>query len=227
MRKFEKIITHIPHSSIQNFQEGWIGGFNMFPLVKAYTDWHTQLLFGSDNKKVIPMVYPNSRFYLDVERLLVDPLEKIGQGRIYTSFNGFERYVDSDTATKLKHEYCDWWMACNELADNDDTLVIDCHAFTNSIAPDVDVCIGFNEDQSHPGDDVLGFIARQFEDIGFKKIAFNKPYSNSITFNKSHKSVMIELNKSIYMDEDTLDLNISSYRIKLAIEQIYSKLTEG
>ena len=224
MKKFEKILTHIPHSSLANYYKGWIGGFNMFPVVKAYTDWHTDLLFSTKNPNVESMVFPYSRFYLDVERLIDDPLEKIGQGRIYTEFNGFERKVSDTEVLDLERMYFDWWSGCNDKAD-ENTLVIDCHAFTNSIAPDVDVCVGFNDDSSRPDDDMLWFITDSFREMGFNVVC-NKPYSNSITFNSRHKSVMIELNKSIYMNEDTLELKISAYKVKNIIEQIYDKLTE-
>ena len=38
------------------------------------------------------------------------------------------------------------WTAASE----DVTLIVDCHSFPSDIAPDVDVCLGFNEDASRP-----------------------------------------------------------------------------
>lgn len=224
MERFNKIIAHIPHSSMQDYNNKWSGGFMMFPKVKRLTDWHTDLLFSTDNSKVKPLVFKKSRFYLDVERLEDDPLEEIGQGKIYKSYDGHTRILSENEIRLLENEYDEWKMVCdNEIEDN--TLVIDCHSFPSDMADGVDVCIGFNDDDSKPSDEVIEIISDEFKKLGYK-VELNSPYSNSVTFSKPHKSVMIELNKSIYMDEETLLLRPNiSIKVRNAIQNIYRKLT--
>lgn len=91
MKTYNKILAHIPHSSIQDYAYGWMSSALMFPQVIQLTDWHTEILFGSSNPNVDVMVFPHSRFYLDVERLENDPMESGGQGKIYTEYEGFKR----------------------------------------------------------------------------------------------------------------------------------------
>lgn len=224
MEKYSKILAHIPHSSIQDYNHKWSGCFMMFPKVKRLTDWHTELLFGTDNPKVKPLAFKHSRFYLDVERLENDPLEQIGQGKIYTFYDGFRRNLTEDERRNLEAIYRNWKDLCDsEVVGN--TLVIDCHSFPSDMSEDVDVCIGFNDDDSKPSDEVVGTIVNEFSKLGFT-VGINKPYSNSVVFEKPHKSIMIELKKSIYMDEETLLLRPNiSIKVRNAIQRIYEKLT--
>lgn len=101
------------------------------------------------------MVFPHSRFYLDVEILENDPMERIGQGKIYTEYEGFKRgKLTTDDIAVLNYCYHEWQQRCaNKIIEN--TLVVDCHSFTSSLSPQVDVCIGYNEDDSKPDDDVI------------------------------------------------------------------------
>ena len=224
MKTYNKILAHIPHSSIQNYSYGWLSSAHMFETVKYKTDWHTDIMFGRKSQNVDTMIFPYSRFYVDVERLENDPLEAEGQGKIYKRFNDFRRDLLTEEDIKmLNGVYSDWRSKCDErIVDN--TLVIDCHSFSNDIAPDVDICIGYNDDESKPDDEVIDVIADEFSSMGYRRIAFNKPYSNSIKFSHPHRSVMIELNKSIYMDEKTLLMNMSFYRVANAISGIYDRL---
>lgn len=170
------------------------------------------------------MVFPHSRFYVDVERLEHDPLEEIGQGMIYTKYNGFERYLlTSEDKDTLKSIYYDWKKECDgHIVDN--TLVIDCHSFPSDVARDIDVCIGFNEDESKPDEEVISFISGEFEKLGYI-VGVNTPYSNSVVFDKPHHSLMIELNKRIYMNEDTLLMDPKTYILGCTIHRIYNTLT--
>ena len=105
-----------------------------------------------------------------------------------------------------------------------ESILIDCHSFPPELS-DVDVCIGFNDDDSKPSDEVVGTIDDEFSKIGFT-VGINKPYSNSVVFGKPHKSIMIELKKSIYMDEETLLLRPNiSIKVRNAIQRIYDRLS--
>lgn len=224
MHTYSKILAHIPHASIHDYSFGWCSSALLFPEVKRLTDWHTEILFDTTNPKVDVMVFPHSRFYVDVERLEHDPLEEIGQGMIYTKYNGFERYLlTSEDKDTLKSIYYDWKKECDgHIVDN--TLVIDCHSFPSDISEDIDVCIGFKEDESKPDEEVIFFIVDEFRKHGYT-VGINTPYSNSVVFDKPHHSLMIELNKRIYMNEDTLLMDPKTYILGCTIHRIYNTLT--
>ena len=83
-------------------------------------------------------------------------------------------------------------------------LLIDCHSFPSAFAPDVDFCIGFNDDATRPPDEVLAIVRDVIEASSYRA-SFNAPYSNALAPDglRGH-SLMIEVNKGRYMDEQTL-----------------------
>lgn len=99
------------------------------------------------------------------------------------------------------------------------TLLIDCHSFPSELS-DVDICIGFNDNNSKPKDEDIEYIKDLFSSHGYK-VGINNPYSNSITPKSKfdYKSVMIEVNKRCYMDENTLALNADYYKIGNLIQR--------
>ena len=223
MKTYSKILAHIPHSSIQDYGYGWMGSGLMFPQVKQLTDWHTEILFSSHSPNVEAMVFPHSRFYLDVERMENDPMESVGQGRIYTEYEGRKRSkLTPEDIDALNDMYREWRQRCAERI-TEDTLVVDCHSFTSSLAPEVSVCIGYNEDESKPSDEVIDYIIGKFKWFGYR-VAVNEPCSHSIVFGGNHHSIMIALNKSLYMDEKTLEMDPKAYKVGGAINRIYDGL---
>lgn len=227
MKTFKKILLHIPHSSNARSTELWSNPIAFDKTcVRKYTDWHTDIIFASPRPEVESVVFPYSRFYIDVERLENDPLEKKGQGILYTRYKGngetFTRVVPEDQRAYMLELYKAHHRKLSEAVE-DDTLVIDCHSFPSELS-DVDVCIGLNDDETRPDDIFVEAVVKIFSDWGYK-VAINTPYSNSIApkTDKSYKSMMIELNKRIYLNEYSLDLRperISS--IKEVIQEVYS-----
>ena len=230
INKFSNIVLNVPHASMERYSEGWKGSAFMFPLVKRWTDWHTDLLFAptSDIADRVHMVrFPFSRFHCDAERLLDDPLKDKGQGIAYTSFEDFTRDVDD----KLQIKLIDLWRKHQDrlksLITDTQTLVIDCHSFPSDIS-DVEVCLGYNNDWSKPCDDMIGFIDHLFS-MNDIKLAINDPYSNSITPDKDfpYTSFMLEINKRCYMYEDTLELNqIKFQKLNILLNKLYLSLLE-
>ena len=88
----KRIVLNIPHASpVFPFgRSGWeegIGGE-----IARWTDWYTDYLFAGASRldgRIIPVIYPFSRFFCDVERLKDDPLESVGRGRVYRRFGSF------------------------------------------------------------------------------------------------------------------------------------------
>lgn len=224
------IVLNIPHSSIEGLAEKkygkWDGEREFHREVRKWTDWFTDYLFiPLDNHNGIVQYkrFNLSRFVIDVERLPNDPLEEIGQGIIYSTFNGFLRTIDKSGYEELIEIY-NRYISSFEQVVNTDTLLIDCHSFPSELS-DVDICIGYNEDWSKPADDDLEKIVDVLKQQNYK-IAFNSPYSNSLTPVKGIKyhSVMIELNKRLYMNENDISLEGNWHVLKAAIERIYTIL---
>ena len=223
MERFEKIVLNIPHASLQNYHKGWSGSATFFNDIKDLTDWHTDIIFETDKATVF--IFPYSRFYVDVERLPDDPLEKDGQGILYTKYKGHTRMFDKGEKAYLTSLYTNYRSEIARELD-EHTILIDCHSFSDDTAHDIDVCIGYNDDESKPDDETIGMIVGEFAEKGYTA-GINVPYSNSITPKErlNYKSVMIELNKRIYMDETTLLLNHDNYKkVMYCLDKIYDKL---
>jgi N-formylglutamate amidohydrolase len=110
-------------------------------------------------------------------------------------------------------------------------LLIDCHSFSsrpnllNRNPPNIDICIGYNDDATCPDKVVIGNIVQHFKSLGYK-VGINEPFSNSKTFEVpvEYHSVMIEVNKRLYMDEQTLEKTDGIYTLKQDIQSLYPKL---
>lgn len=222
------ITLNIPHSSINGFSDGWSSYSTLFKDVKRLTDWHTDVLFKPESCiGAIPIVFPYSRFKVDVERLVNDPLESSGQGILYTSSpSGCERTL-TDAQRKQLMELYDLHHDLISRSVEDGSMLIDCHSFSNSTCDTIDVCIGYNEDETKPTQEIIDMVIDEFSRyVNRSRIAINKPFSNSIVAHngKKHMSMMIELNKSLYMDENTLELNQSWYKYNSVLNSIYKKI---
>lgn len=228
---YNSIVLHIPHSS-RVFPKGCGVGFDdLTDEEKRLIDYFTDELFlpKVPDERIGSIVCPYCRLYCDVERLANDPLEKNGLGICYRSggrcfSNGVDAlsfYVDyqADGAKKI-------------LSAVGPTLLIDCHSFSrvptllNSDALDVDICIGFNADDSRPGDDVIDGVVSYFRSCGYK-VGVNSPFPNSKTFLvpvKRYHSLMIEVNKRLYMHEITETKIAGFERLQKEITGLYDEL---
>ena len=236
-KNYKDILLHVPHSS-KLFPEG--SGYSYHDLndeERLLIDYYTNELFGPEMKSahISSMVFPYCRLYSDVERLIDDPLEKEGLGISYqrrisdmpddvrsfsTLSSAFNLYADFHAEVAKHLTYL-----------GDETLLIDCHSFSalpnllNSNPPDIDICIGFNDDETCPDDGVIGDMARFFGSLGYK-VGINEPFSNSKTFSVPvrYHSVMIEINKRLYMDEKSLEKNENFMGIHQMIQSLYEIL---
>ncbi len=208
------IILNIPHSSVNGIFDKEIGGWHENPFfingpVREHTDWFTDMLFtiqGIDD--VIPAVFNYSRFVCDVERLENDPMEKQGQGIIYDCYEGYVRRLNPEMRErifKLREDHLS--RIVENISDNGSTVLIDCHSFTQADEDAPDIYIGFNGDFSYD-ERIVDLLLKEFNSSGYST-ALNKPYANTLTLvkDKEYKSVMIEVNKRIYLDAGTLLLN--------------------
>lgn len=225
MKKYNSIVLNVPHSSIEGLcDSNWTLEPDFFSNVKKWTDWYTDYLFKCNHPNVKMVRSGLSRFVIDTERLLDDPLEERGQGIIYTSFENHHRTLHNNEESLLMHYYNSHIQQLRNVL-TPQSLLVDCHSFPSSLSDKTDVCIGYNNDWSKPDDETIQLFVTTFESCGFV-VGINEPYSNSISpeCNFYYSSIMVELNKSVYMNEDTLDLLPEYNKIRVCMSSIYNSL---
>lgn len=230
------IVLNIPHTSINGVFDPQYGGWphNQYFVnncLNKWTDWHTDFLFAPLSKQegVSTVVFPYSRFVCDVERLENDPLEEKGQGIIYKEFGFHKRNPMNEK--QIKRTMRLWKNHRKHLKKHikgENTVLIDCHSFPSDVY-DCDICIGYNNDWSY-NERIVDGITKIFKDRGYS-VEFNKPYSNSISPQMPfpYTSIMIEVNKRVYMNEKTLCLENSALkwtRWAGTLKRIYDFLME-
>ena len=221
----KRIVLNIPHSSNKGIENaGWEDFSAISEKINKWTDWHTDVIFNPNprlNDSISIVKSELSRFVVDVERLVVDPLEKIGQGIVYTNFEGINRVITEERKNELICYYEDYINRLKNELDCD-TMLIDCHSFPSDLCEDVDICIGYNEDWSKPSDDFISGAIQYFKDRGYK-VGVNTPYSNSISpkCDCEYKSLMIEVNKRLYLKSDGVTLRADAYKIANLINGFY------
>jgi N-formylglutamate amidohydrolase len=234
------LIFHIPHSSTFIPIET---GFKMNLVeceISLLTDWKTDEIFNViDTKK---LVTPFSRIFCDVERFTDDleELFKVGRGFFYTHNDAGEilREETSDIKKVVfekyykNHHQIFEQMVQETLDVNGFVTIIDCHSFSNiPFKTDLDqslnrpdICIG--TDDFHTPYWLKNTLVRSFEKFGFN-CKVNSPYSGSIVPQKFYKnnkmvsSVMIEINRNLYMKGDEIILE-KVLELNKIIEDIFA-----
>jgi len=199
------VILHIPHSStnihpklIQDIGEDF----------HKLTDHATDKIFDIDGHTSI--IFPYSRFYCDVERFEVDPMEEKGMGFYYTkNIKGETFRNEMDKPYILEHIYKPHHEKLNKECDvmmevYNSALIVDCHSFGNDIINNedaIEICIGFNENTNKR---LIDVCVSYFSGLGYT-VGENNPYVGAMMPIKYAnddrvQSVMIEINKSLYME---------------------------
>ena len=220
METFKGIVLFIPHSSDNLDRSEWTGDIDA--AVDRWTDWHTDVLFRSDDDRVKSVVFPYSRFYCDAERLIDDPMEKVGQGIAYRSIEGCERILTQQQLEDIHAKYKVIHDTLEEAAQPG-CLIIDCHSFPADLDHGIDICIGVNEDATRPSDNILNLVAEHFASAGLK-VGINTPYSNSMRVEKDIPTLMIEVNKGVYLQNDGKTPGDEFDNIQRLISSLYTRL---
>lgn len=242
---FGSIILHIPHSGTTFLNERAGYADTLLWNARDVIDWFTDELFTptSGDGRILPVVFPYCRTECDVERLIDDPLENRNLGICCDSdrqkeSHGFFR-IDDTTLSHSDHDDYRLYLEHHQkmetlLLNHENPLLIDCHSFSSYptvINPDYDatnqydICIGYNADRTKPDDTVIRTIMDHFESYRYR-VGVNCPYSNSKTFNvpTAYKSIMIEVNKRCYMDENTYSRGTDMPALHDCIGKLYPKL---
>ncbi len=211
------MILHIPHSSTDTAGKTFLCERDTELL--RMTDWYTDELYSCEGAARI--VFPYSRLICDVERFEDDALEamsKKGMGVVYThnSFGERLREVDAKERAQIiekmyrPHHAKLEEAVCDELARKGSALIIDCHSFPDEVLPHhsdaarPDICIG--TDAFHTPELLEKVVRDYFEKRGYS-VAVNSPFAGSIVPMRHYykdarvSSLMIELNRRLYMDE--------------------------
>jgi N-formylglutamate amidohydrolase len=236
-RHHSKILLHIPHSSSVFPENSEYSFSDLDNEERLLIDYYTDELFvpEKETNNISSVIFPYCRLFCDVERLINDPLNEKGLGLSYSryvgpqpfDFRSFGNWNDAYAA------YIDFHAMVAKHIVNTKTLfspllLIDCHSFSalsnllNSNPPDIDICIGYNDDETCPNKFIIRTIVHYFERLGYK-VGLNEPFSNSKTFNvpDCYHSVMIEVNKRLYMDENTLEKSEGFEKLKQDIQSLY------
>ncbi len=240
-------LIHLPHSGTkipnEYLEDYYLNkdelSHNIFQYADLFTDELFEKLF--DTYGGVKSEY--SRLFFDPERFGDDKLEDMhknfGLGWFYENAvlekkplrntinkNKIRKYFDEhhQLLNKLTQDKLDTYGKCT---------IIDCHSFSDErywFHDDIelpDICIGFED--YHVDYDLVESIKAQF---GEYSIGINKPYRGSLVptnyWNKDKrvKSVMIEINKKLYLKEDNITKNEKFDDIKQKLENMIYKLGE-
>ena len=185
---YQNIVLHIPHNSVfipeqlenQNPKAIVTIRANSFYLV----DYHTLLLFmpTATCPFIHSIVAPYTRMLVDMERMPDDPLEANGFGIVS------QCAIDA-LGEDFRQQALAWYRQYHHLAAAKlnalaSPLLIDCHSFSSHptplcpCPPDIDICIGLNEDDTAPAPPLLDRIVAYFIDCGYS-VGINSPFSTA------------------------------------------------
>lgn len=221
------LIRHIPHASTR-IPEDLLKTFlvdeqHLQNELLRLTDWYTDELFADGESDEV--IFPVSRLVCDPERFLSDseePAADVGMGVFYTHGSARQMIRNPDEALRdrlVEQYYRPHHRILTELVEgylssHGRCFILDCHSFPTEPLPTddqanktrPDICLGFNN--YHGPMDLITKIRSNLAAEGFE-VSFNTPYSGSLIpteFYEKTKAVeglMIELNRSVYMNEIT------------------------
>ncbi|MGB5445285.1 MAG: N-formylglutamate amidohydrolase [Psychromonas sp.] len=206
------MILNIPHCGTETIDRN----INPFDIIRG-TDWFTDELFSHRNTDRV--VQKHSRFIVDCERLPddIEPLLKDGYGICYTKdFDGNDIEVpNKDEMIKIYNDHHQElnFQTRKILPYIPVVFVVDCHSWGDAqLKSDIDFCLGFNADFNNF--ELLENLKNHLESNCYK-VGINNPYSNAIVPNQFYgnenvKSIMIEVNKRLYLkNQNTEDFGKS------------------
>lgn len=190
-------------------------------------DWYTDELF--INGLGIPVVAPVSRIICDTERFRDDeqePMAKIGMGVCYSKTHDLKysypwqdchRDWVLENIYDVYHKYLELTVE-RALFGHGEALILDCHSFHPTPLPyepdknpnRPDICIG--TDPFHTPQELVEMTQRFFMEKGYS-VKTNSPYAGTIVpikhlyKEKRVHSIMIELNRGLYLKEGTNEKN--------------------
>jgi N-formylglutamate amidohydrolase len=187
------------------------------------TDWFVDEVFSYSAASMVR--FPFSRLVVDVERFADDseePMSRVGMGIIYkrTAAGGvLRRQLEAEEEKALlslydsHHRMLTRWVE-GELARTGKALIVDCHSFPSRPLPcDQDqwvprpqFCLG--TDALHTPEALVRAVSTNLVEMGYS-VGMNQPYAGTMVpkdfwqTDQRVGSIMIEVNRSLYLDEET------------------------
>ena len=244
-----QLILHIPHSSERiPSEKGYIVGREVLDQeILKLTDWYTDDLFSFDDAITVRADF--SRVFCDVERFSDDSKEvmaKYGMGVLYEKADDgtIIREVDKQLREEILNNYYRphherLTRAVNsQLELNGKALIVDCHSFpTRPFIRDLDQTpdrpdFNIGTDSFHTPQYLVDFSKNFFNERGYT-LGLDWPYSGSVVplthYNQSKNvsSIMLEINRSLYMDEPLLRKSDSYLKVKKTVLQYLKMVSEA
>jgi N-formylglutamate amidohydrolase len=248
------MIFHIPHSSfsIPSDLRSTIALDDraLEDELRAMTDAYTDDLFGchaeADDALII---FPVSRLVVDPERFLDEMLEMmawIGMGVVYTQTSGGATLRDNPTLEERDYLIRTFYVPHHDLLNeatgsalrqNGAVLVLDCHSFPSAPLPyeldqdgdRPDICIGTHPFHTPPDLIEIGRGAVAAEGLTCR---LNKPFDGCLVPNRFLEqdervsSIMIEVNRSLYMDESSGERSSQYDQCRGAVGRIIQRIRQ-
>ena len=223
------VVLHIPHNSTlipaSVRDQFTLSDAELDDEILKMTDHHTHDLFAQDVNSSQVVASPVSRLVVDVERFEDDafePMSVVGMGVVYTHTHDSKMLRRPISQQEREALLDDWYrphhrqltnVVENTLKCHGRCLIIDCHSFPKKAlryeyspgADRRDICIG--TDEYHTPKDLADWLVNAFGRSG-RSVSLNSPFSGSLVpqayyhLDKRVESVMIEVRRDIYMDED-------------------------
>jgi N-formylglutamate amidohydrolase len=238
------IICNVPHSGVtipEEFKSDFV--LNQEDLEKEvlymadnYTNYlYSELLYISSY-----IISKISRIVLDIERFENDddePMSKVGMPALNTRTRSgaLLRNISINSRGILENTYKEYHKSFTNLVEfslekNNKAIIVDCHSFPSTprvYEPEQDknrpdICIGV--DEYHTPQELIDILKHNFEAVGLR-VQINTPFAGSIVpieYYKKDKrvvSVMIEVNRSLYMNEETFQKNANFFEISKIISR--------
>lgn len=244
----KNILIHIPHSSfyipkiyndlfylsIEELQQEQI----------KMTDSYTNELF--DIKNIQKIIFPVSRLICDVERFRNEQDEEMtkqGMWVCYTKTSDLKplKKVNQLHKKNILEKYYDKHHIKFEkyvqkiLKNYDKCLIIDAHSFSsNPLTYELhsqnnrpDICIG--TDNFHTPKNIINYFYKSFDKLGYN-VEINNPFCGTIVPLKFYRknnnvlSIMLEINRSLYMNEKNGEKTSYFYKVKNDIFEVIDNL---
>ena len=240
MSESSGVILHLPHDSTEipaKYRDGiLLSDQDLNREIIAMTDMHTDALYSLEGAEKV--IFPVSRLLLDPERFPDDehePMAARGMGMVYEVTSQLEPLREPPgpiLKKELKEKFYDPHHLRLEQATTraleiiGKCLIIDCHSFPSMALPyekrDADdprpqICIG--TDPYHTPDFLYRTMHNEFEIKGYS-VEKDIPFSGALTPLKYYRqdnrvcSIMIEVRRDLYMDQQTGERSPSFNKIK-------------